>query len=105
MKRLWHARPDLAGTIGFAQSERLALLEYLTVERKTAIDDLRKTITEEHEAVVRDTEKVAVRLVDHAMNRLERLVLQVVALLLVAVVAALLMMHPFFRRPQTSVRP
>jgi hypothetical protein len=39
------------------------------------------------------------------MNRLERLVLQVVALLLVAVVAALLMMHPFFRRPQTSVRP
>ena len=42
---------------------------------------------------------------DHAMNRLERLVLQVVALLLVAVVAALLMMHPFFRRPQTSVRP
>ena len=96
---------DLAGTIGFAQSERLAVLEYLTLERKTAIDDLRKTITEEHEAVVRDTEKVAVRLVDHAMNRLERLVLQVVALLLVAVVAALLMMHPFSRRPQTSVRP
>ncbi len=94
---------DLARTIGFAQAERLAVLEYLTIERQTAIDELRKTITEEHEAVIRDTEKVAVRLVDHAINRLERLVLQVVALLLVAMVAAMLIMGLFFRRAQTTV--
>ena len=92
---------DLARTIEFAQRERLAVLEYLTLERKTAIDDLRKTITEEHEAVVSDTEQVAVRLVDRAMDRLERLVLKVVGLLLVAVFVALLMMRLFFRRPQT----
>ena len=90
---------DLARTIEFAQRERLAVLEYLTVERKTAIDDLRKTITEEHEAVVRDTERVAVRLVDHAMDRLQRLVLQLVVVLLVAVFAALLMTRLLFRRP------
>ena len=90
---------DLVRTIKFAQGERLALLEYLTLERKTAIDDLRKTITEEHEAVIRDTEGVAVRLVDRAMDRLERLVLQVLAMLLVAVFAVLLMMRLLFRRP------
>ncbi len=55
--------------------------------------------------MVRDTEQVAVRLVDHAINRLERLVLQVVALLLVAIVAALLIMGLFFRRAQTAVPP
>ena len=100
-RRQCRSRRTSSGTIGFAQRERLAVLDDLTIERKTAIDDLRKTITEEHEAAVRDTEQVAVRLVDHAMNRLERLMLQVVALLLVAVVAALLMARPFFRRPQT----
>ncbi len=61
---------DLARTIDFAQRERLAVLEYLSLERKTAIDDLRKTITEEHAAVVTDTEHVADRLVDRAMDRL-----------------------------------
>ena len=71
----------------------------------TAIDDLRKTITGEREAIVRDTELVAVRLVDHAMNRLEHLVLQVVAVLLVAVAVALLMMRPFYRRSRTAVPP
>jgi hypothetical protein len=94
---------DLARTIEFAQRERLAVLEYLTIERQTAIDELRKTIIEEHEAIIRDTEKVAVRLVDHAINRLERLVLQVVALLVVAMVAALLIMGLFFRRAPTAV--
>ena len=90
---------DVVRTIEFAERERLAVLGTLTLERKTAIDDLRKTITEEHEAVVRDTEQVAVRLVDRAMDRLERLVLAVVAALLVAVFVALLMMRLLFRRP------
>ena len=95
---------DLARTIDFAQRERLAVLEYLTLERKTAIDDLRKTITEEHEAVVSDTEQVAVRLVDRAMDRLERLVLKVVGLLLVAAFVALVMMRLLFRRPIIATR-
>ena len=95
---------DLARTIDFAQRERLAVLEYLTLERKTAIDDLRKTITEEHGAVVSDTEQVAVRLVDRAMDRLERLVLKVVGLLLVAAFVALVMMRLLFRRPIIATR-
>ncbi len=90
---------DVVRTIEFAHGERLAVLEFLTLERKTAIDDLRKTITEERQAVVRDSERVAVRLVDHAIDRLERLVLAVVAVLLVAVFAALLLMRLLFRRP------
>ncbi len=90
---------DVVRTIEFAHGERLAVLEFLTLERKTAIDDLRKTITEEREAVVRDSEQVAVRLVDRAMDRLERLVLVVVAVLLVSVFAALLMVRLLFRRP------
>ena len=89
---------DISRTIVFAQGERLAILDYLTLERKTAIEDLRKAIADEHEAVVRDTEGIAVRLVDHAMDRVERLVLQVLAVLLVAVVAILLMMRLLFRR-------
>ena len=89
---------DLARTIDFAQRERLAVLEYLSLERKTAIDDLRKTITEEHEAVVTDTQQVADRLVDHAMDRVERLVLKVVGMLLIAAFAMLVMMRLLFRR-------
>ena len=95
---------DLARTIDFAQRERLAVLEYLSLERKTAIDDLRKTIAEEHVAVVSDTELVAVRLVDRAMDRLERLVLRVVGLLLVAAFVALVMMRLLFRRPINATR-
>ena len=95
---------DLARTIDFAQRERLAVLEYLSLERKTAIDDLRKTIAEEHVAVVSDTELVAVRLVDRAMDRLERLVLRVVGLLLVAAFVALVMMRLLFRRPNNATR-
>ena len=95
---------DLARTIDFAQRERLAVLEYLSLERKTAIDDLRKTITEEHAAVVTDTEQVAVRLVDRAMDRLERLVLRVVGLLLVAAFVMFVMMRLLFRRPIIATR-
>ena len=90
---------DLVRTIDFAQRERIAVLEYLTLERQTAIDDLRKTITAEREAVVSDTEQVAVRLVDRAMDRVERLVLKVIVVLLVAIFAALLMIRLLFRRP------
>jgi hypothetical protein len=90
---------DLARTIAFAQGERLAVLEYLTLERKTAIDDLRKTLTEEHQAVVSDSEQIAARLVDRAMDRVERLVLKIAVVLLVSVFAALLMMRLLFRRP------
>jgi len=89
---------DIARTIVFAHGERLAILDYLTLERKTAIADLRKAIAEEHEAVVRDTEGIAVRLVDHAMDRVERLVLEVLAVLLVAVFAMLMMMRLLFGR-------
>ncbi len=90
---------DLARTIDFAQRERLAVLEYLSLERKTAIDDLRKTITEEHAAVVSDTEQVADRLVDRAMGSARASgVLKVVGLLLVAGFVALVMMRLLFRR-------
>ena len=59
------------------------------------MDELRRTVTEEHEAVIRDTEWLAVRLVDRAMDQLERLVLEVVAVLFMAVFAVLLMMRLF----------
>jgi tetrahydromethanopterin S-methyltransferase subunit G len=93
---------DLVRTIDFAHRERIAVLEYLTLERQTAIDDLRKTITAEREAVVSDTEQVAGRLVGRAMDRLERLVLKVIVVLLVAAFAALLMIRLLFRRPSRS---
>ena len=94
---------DLARTIDFAQRERLAVLEYLSLERKTAIDDLRTTITEEHEALVTDTQQVADRLVDRAMDRLERRA-EVVGMLLIAAFAALVMMRLLFRRPNIATR-
>ena len=72
--------------------------------KKQAIDDLRTTITEEHEALVTDTQQVADRLVDRAMDRLERLVLKVVGMLLIAAFAALVMMRLLFRRPNIATR-
>ncbi|MGE5359822.1 MAG: hypothetical protein ACM3NQ_12465 [Bacteroidales bacterium] len=81
---------ELSRTIEVAQHERVLAFEYLTSEREATLHDIRKIATEERQALARDAEEVSIRVVDHAIDRLERIVAAVIAVLLAGAFACLL---------------
>jgi hypothetical protein len=90
---------ELRRTISLAQQERLAALAYLTVERKAALDDFHKTIGGTQSALASEVDQLSLRMVDHAMDRMERFVWQVLAALTGAIFAGILFARVLFRRP------
>jgi len=95
---------ELTRTISFAQQERLAALAYLTDERKAATDDLHKAIGGEQQALGAEIDQLSVRMVDHAMDRMERFVWQVLAAVVGAVFGGIVLVRALFGRPAAAER-
>ena len=95
---------ELNRTITFAQEERFAALAYLTSERKATIDDLHKALAAEQSRLGTEMDRLSVRMVDHAMDRMERFVWRVLAAIAVAVLAGVVLVRVLFGRPAV-VRP
>jgi hypothetical protein len=87
---------DLSRTFQFAERERLLVLEFLTAERKATLDDLGRGIEGEKRAFSQEAERLSTRVVDHAIDRLERLVRTVLLIVFGAVVAILVMVRLLF---------
>jgi hypothetical protein len=98
---------ELGRTITFAQRERLAALTYLTSERKATLDDIHETIRGEQQALGSEIDQLSVRMVDHAMDRMERFVWQVFAAIVGAVFGGIVLVRVLFGRPaaERHVRP
>jgi hypothetical protein len=97
-------KAELQRTLDVAQHERALAFEYLTSEREATLHEIRKIASEERQALARDAEEVSVRVVDHAIDRLERIVATVMAALLVGALACLLLIQYVRpRRPPTSL--
>ncbi len=95
---------ELQRTIDVAQHERVLAFEYLTSEREATLQEIRKIATEERQALARDAQQVSVRVVDHAIDRLERIVAAVMAALLAGALACVLLIQLIrVRRPPTSL--
>ncbi len=90
---------DLNRTIAFMQGERLAALTYITSERKATIDDLRKALGTEQSLLSTEMGHMSERLLDHAMDRMERFVWQVLAAIVGAVTAGMVLIRVLFGRP------
>jgi len=91
---------ELARTIQFAQDERIAVLEGLTKERSAALQELHATIAAERQALTSDVEQLSLKVVDHAMGQLARLLGAAVgAALLIVCLGVFLVRWLFFRRP------
>jgi hypothetical protein len=89
----------------FAQRERLSVLEYLTAERKATLEDLRKAIAGEQHALASEADRLSVRVVDQAMDRIERLVAIALAVLIGGSLAGVLLIRLlFFHRTSTHRR-
>jgi hypothetical protein len=99
---------ELTRAIEFAQRERLSAQQYLTAERKATVDDLRQVISVEQHALGAEVYQLSDRMVDHAMDRLERLVWTVLAIFLVGMFAGLVLIRVLFfkfTRPGGEPRP
>jgi hypothetical protein len=90
---------DLNRTIAFMQGERIAGLAYLTSERKATIDDLHKALGTEQSLLATEMGHLSDRLLDHAMDRMERFVWEVLAAIVVAVSAGMVLVRVLFGRP------
>jgi uncharacterized coiled-coil protein SlyX len=88
----------LTRTIDFVQRERLATLEFFTAERNATLDALQKTVNAEQHALGDRMEQISVRVVNHAMDRLERLAFTILASVLVATFAGLVLIRLIFFR-------
>ena len=95
---------ELTRTINFAQQERLAALAYLTDERKAATDDLHRAIGGEQQALGAEIDQLSIRMVDHAMDRMERFVWEVLAAVVGAVFAGIVLVRALFGRPSVPER-
>lgn len=89
---------ELTRTIEFVQRERLATLEFFTAERNATLDALQKTINAEQHALGDRMEQISVRVVNQAMDRLERLAFTILASVLVATFAGLVLIRLIFFR-------
>jgi hypothetical protein len=85
-------------TMTFAQGERIATLSYLTSERKATIDDLHRIIGAEQQAIGSEIDQLSVRMVDHAMDRMEQFVWHVLAAIVGAVFGGIVLVRVLFGR-------
>jgi hypothetical protein len=95
---------ELTRTITFAQGERLAALAYVTSERKATIDDLHKAIGGEQLALKSEIDQLSVRMVDHAMDRMERFAWEMLAAIAGAVFAGIVLVRVLFGSPAAAAR-
>jgi hypothetical protein len=95
---------DLTRTIAFAQQERIAALTYLSDERKATTEDLHRAIGGEQQALGTEIDQLSVRMVDHAMDRMERFVWQVLAAVVGAVFAGIVLARALFGRRSSVER-
>lgn len=65
---------EVSRAMEFGHQERLAVLEALTTQRKAALSELHRNITEQREALTRNMETITLKAVDHALHRTALLV-------------------------------
>jgi len=80
------AQLEITRAIETVQEERRIALEHVTTERTAALATVQKTITAERQVVVGQLEEVSTRVIDHALERVTRILIGV----LIAVVVILL---------------
>lgn len=68
------ARQEISRTIEFVHQERIEALEFISREREATVKALNESIDAEREAVLKETEQVVLRVVDHTIDRMVRLV-------------------------------
>jgi hypothetical protein len=91
---------ELARTIQFVHEERLAALEDLTRELSAALLKLHETIAAERQALTSDVEQSSLKVVDHTMGQLARLLgAAMAAAIMAACLGLFLVRRLFFRRP------
>jgi uncharacterized coiled-coil protein SlyX len=95
---------ELSRTIAFAQEERLAALAYVTSERQATLDGLHKALAEEQSLLGTEIGRLSTRMVDQAMDRMERFVWQVLAAIVGALFAGLILARILFGRPAVVER-
>ena len=93
---------ELQRTLDFARQERGLVFEYVTSERQATLREITTMVTSERQALARDAEQVSVRVIDHAIDRLERLVAAVLAALAVGALASILLVRLLFGRRRTA---
>lgn len=90
----------LARTIQFVHDERLAVLDGLTQERSAALRELHDTLAAERQALTSEVEQLSLKVVDHAMGQLARLLgAAMAAAVMAACLGLFLVRRLFFRRP------
>ena len=78
---------------------RLAALDGLTKERSAALQELHETIAAERQALTSDVEQLSLKVVDHAVGQLARLLgAAMAAAILVMCLGVFLVRWLFFRR-------
>ena len=91
---------ELTRIIQFLHDERLAALDGLTKERSAALQELHATIAAERHALTSDVEQLSLKVVDHAVGQLARLLgAAMAAAILAACLGVFLVRWLFFRRP------
>lgn len=91
---------ELARASQFMHDERIAVLDGLTKERSTALQELHATMAAERQALTSDVEQLSLKVVDHAMGQLARLLgAAIAAAILVVCLGVFLVRWLFFRRP------
>ena len=91
---------ELARTIQFLHDERLAALDGLTKERSAALQELHETIAAERHALTSDVQQLSLKVADHAIGQLARLLgAAMAAAIIAACLGVFLVRWVFFRRP------
>ena len=91
---------ELARASQFMHDERIAVLDGLAKERSATLQELHATMAAERQALTSDVEQLSLKVVDHAMGQLARLLgAAIVAAILVACLGVFLVRWLFFRRP------
>jgi hypothetical protein len=91
---------EVARTIQFLHDERLAALDGLTKELSAALQALHETIAAERQALTSDVQQLSLKVVDHAVGQLARLLGAAMAVaILVVCLGVFLVRWLFFRRP------
>ena len=77
-------------------------LAYLTDERKAMMDDFHKTIGGEQRALGSEIDQLSVRIVDHAIDRMERFVWEMLAAIVGALFGGIVLVRVLFGRPSAA---
>jgi len=91
---------ELARTIQFVHDERLAAMDGLSKDLSAALQELHETMATERQALTSDVEQLSLKVVDHAMGQLARLLAAAMAAAVMAACLGLFLVRRlFFRRP------